>query len=358
MIEKNSIKELDKSKPLFMGIDVHKRYWHICIVYSGEIIARFSTCSDFKILTRYLERYSGFKIYSCYEAGFIGFYLHRMLMSIGINNIIISPNKIPEIIGDKVKTDRKDCKKLAIYLSKGLLKAIHIPEEEDVHRRQIIRTREQYKEKRVRVICQLKALLIQYGYEVSKGKMNEDRIYNINSFDLPEDIKMSINIYLDELRYLDKVLLKLKEEYTKASESLAVKETVEIIESVPGIGRLIATILAFEIGDFSRFSNVKKISAYVGLTPSEYSSGEHVRRGHITGQGRYSLRALLIEASWKLINKDESMQIAFERIRRNTGSKKKAIVAIARKLICRLHAMIRTKTKYELNYNYNMTEAA
>jgi len=96
--------------------------------------------------------------------------------------------------------------------------------------------------------------------------------------------------------------------------------------------------LNYEIGNWSRFKNERQISAYVGLTPSEYSSGEHTRRGRIIGQGNPTLRSLLIEASWMLIQKDLTMRNFFTRLKYQTGSAKKAIVAVARKLICRMYA--------------------
>jgi transposase len=106
--------------------------------------------------------------------------------------------------------------------------------------------------------------------------------------------------------------------------------------------------LLFEIGDWTRFKNKKQIAAFLGLTPAEYSSGEHVRQGRITGQGNPRLRALLIEASWFSITKDPAMREAYERIALQAKGKKKAIVAIARKLICRMHSMIINQQPYQL----------
>jgi len=102
------------------------------------------------------------------------------------------------------------------------------------------------------------------------------------------------------------------------------------------------------VGDWSRFNNEKQVAAYFGLTPSEFSSGEKILRGRITGQGNSMLRALLVQASWKLIGSDPAMKEFFERISKQSGSKKKAIVAVARKLICRILSMMKNEREYKL----------
>ncbi len=99
-------------------------------------------------------------------------------------------------------------------------------------------------------------------------------------------------------------------------------------------------MLCFEIGNFKRFSSGKKLAAYIGLTPREFSSGEHVYKGRITGQGNSIVRSYLIESSWFLIGKDPVKKEYYNRIKINSGSAKKAIVAFARKLINRIHSIV------------------
>jgi transposase len=118
-----------------------------------------------------------------------------------------------------------------------------------------------------------------------------------------------------------------------------------VYRSVPGIGLITSRTLANELGDLSRFKNEKALYSYTGLTPSEYSSGEKVRRGHISRQGSARVRGLLVEAAWRVIDKDEALKEAFERIAKTSG-KKRAIVAIARKLIGRIRACFKTGKTY------------
>jgi transposase len=290
---------MDKSQPIFVGIDVHKKKWSICLIHCRVVIGRVSIAADFEAFKRYLKRYEGFKIYSVYEAGFSGFHLHHQLCSIGIDNIITPPNKLPVVSGDKVKTDKRDSLKLAQYLSCGLLKAIYIPTDEQINYRQIMRTRDRLKKKRIRIISQIKMLLIQFGICFDKKNITQCTKGYITNLQLPSMIKMDAKIHLDQLEFIENQMKELKKEMKKVTESSQCPNAYKIIKSAPGIGDIIALALTYEIGDWSRFNNEKQVSAYFGLTPSEYSSGENVHRGRITGQGNTMLRALLIQAAWR-----------------------------------------------------------
>jgi len=340
---------LDKTQPIFIGMDVHKKTWSICLIHCDQIVGRVSLKADFEQLEKYLNRFDGYTIYSVYEAGFCGFHLHYQLTSAGILNIVTPTNKMPIMSGDKVKTDRRDSLKLATYLAKGLLKKINIPTKEQIDRRQIIRTREQLKKKKARAINQIKSLVIQHGIQLDSVGMSDKTVGYLSTLKMPPMIRMSVDIHVEQLKLIKGQIKTLEKEYQKIeSGTEKYSKNYLLLKSIPGIGPLIAASLANEIGNWNRFNNEKQVSAYFGLTPSEYSSGGNVRRGRITGQGNSILRAFLVQASWKLIEKDPVMKEFFERITKQTGSKKKAIIAVARKLICRIFSMMKNDMKYEL----------
>jgi transposase len=122
---------------------------------------------------------------------------------------------------------------------------------------------------------------------------------------------------------------------------------VEILRSVPGIGLIAAMELLVALQDVSRFRRAEALAAYVGLTPSQYSSADEIRKGRITGIGKNSLRATLIEASWTLITKDGAMREKYERIKARAGAKL-AIVAIARTLLLRSRRILLDGRPYVL----------
>jgi len=317
-------------------------------LHCRQLIGRFTIEAEDLPLKKLLERYRGFKIYSIYEAGFCGFSLHYDLESLGVKNIVISPNKLPVIKGDRVKTDKKDSLKLALFLSRGLLSSIYIPPKEQIYLRQSMRTREQLIRNKRRAICQLKSLLIQQKIKIKPGYLGLEKIKEISELDLPYLIKSSLGVHIRNLDFLCAEIRKLEQETDQSLKESKYAQNYLLLRSVPGIGPITAAGLTFEIGDWERFKNAKQLSSFLGLTPSEYSSGEHIRKGRITRQGNPWLRTLLVEVSWFLISKDPVMGESFKRIYGQTGSKKKAIVAIARKLVCRLHSLILNKQKYQL----------
>ena len=347
----NSKFPLDKSQPIFMGIDVHKRTLSVSFMHQSVIVGQFSIPNDNLAIKGLLERYRDFQVFSVYEAGFSGFNLHFFLQSLGVKNIIISPNKLPTISGDRVKTDTKDSKKLALFLQKNLLKSIDIPTKEELDKRQYLRTRTQLVKKKVSVCNQIKLLLLQDNLPVPTTGLNNKTILEILSLDLSTGVRCSIKIQIDLYKFL---CLKIKEleEQALGSMSEADEKILKLLQTAPGVGTVTGLTLLWEIRNWNRFKNKKQICAYVGLTPSEYSSGEHIKKGRITGQGNSQIRSLLVEVSWILVRSDPAMEIVFKRLVANTGSKKKAIVGIARRLIQRLHAMIIKNEPYQLGLIY------
>jgi transposase len=121
----------------------------------------------------------------------------------------------------------------------------------------------------------------------------------------------------------------------------------EMYRSLPGIGRVSARILANELRDMQHFPNEKALYRFVGLTPTEHSSGERIRRGHISRQGNGTLRKILVEAAWVAIRHDAGLRLFYSRLAARAGGKR-AIVAVARKLIGRARATFRTGELYRV----------
>ena len=125
------------------------------------------------------------------------------------------------------------------------------------------------------------------------------------------------------------------------------RERVAILRSVPGIGLIAAMELLLELQDVARFRRAEQLAAYVGLTPSQHSSADKVRMGHITAIGKNSVRSSLVESAWNLIRKDKAMRGKYERIRVRAGAKR-AIVAIARKLLLITRRMLLDQQTYRM----------
>lgn len=338
-----------EGKKVYIGMDVHKRTYSVTAICEGEIVKRDTMRADPESVIRYLHRhFAGAEIHTVYEAGFCGFGLHRALVAAGINNIVVNPGSIEVAANDKVKTDRRDSKKQAEQLSRGTLKGIHIPTEEEELARVLTRTREQVVEQRARVATQIKSKLHYFGVMAfdDKRAVTESYLKGLEGKGLPEELSYGLGLLMAQWRFLT---MQLQDIANKLGEQAANNMALEkVYRSVPGIGPVSSRVLSNELGDLSkRFANERALFCFTGLTPGEHSSGDRVHKGHISRQGSSRIRKYLTEIAWRAIKKDGALTEIFERIAKTRG-KKRAIVAIARKLIGRIRACFRQGCIYQM----------
>jgi transposase len=150
---------------------------------------------------------------------------------------------------------------------------------------------------------------------------------------------------LEQYYFLDEQINKQTGLLKKLSETALYRERVEILMTTPGIGMIAAMELLLELQDVNRFQRADQLAAYVGLTPSQYSSADKIRMGRITCVGKNSLRAMLVQASWALIRKDGVMREKYDRLKSRSGGKR-AIVAVARTLLIRMRRMLLDNNPY------------
>jgi len=318
------INKLDPSQPIYIGLDVHKNKWSVCIYHQDEIVEQHTIPGEYTSLNKLLNKYQTMIRYSAYDAGFLGFYLHRYLENDGIKNIVISSHKIPSETG------------------------IHVPSEELVDLRQILRTRDKLMRTKRSIINRIKMLLHQFEIKFTSQGLTKEKIEEIKNYDLPENTKLSISIYLENLELIIKQASQLLNRVHSVALNSKYSDNYKILTTIPGVGPITGAMLCFEIGDFTRFSSSKKLASYIGITPREFSSGEHVYRGRITGQGNALLRSVLVEASWVLIGKDPKIRRFYDKVKINSGSGKKAIVAVGRKLIHIIHSIVLNNQCYSI----------
>lgn len=334
------------NKTIYFGIDVHKKSYAVTAICEGQVVKRDTLKAEPDVLIAYCKKhFADARIESVYEAGFCGFHLHRCLEAAGFVNMVVNAAGIEIAVGDRVKTDKRDSLKLATHLAGGRLKGIHIPSVEREQYRTITRLRETVSCQRSRVACQLKSLLYQHGLIRSddKKKISMKWIKTLEAMQLPHGLKFALNHFIDMWRQLES---RIKEIDQEISAQAKVDGAIEAIyRHVSGVGPISARILANELEDTSQFSNERQLSSYVGLTPSEYSSGEHIRQGRITRHGKPILRKILVQVAWMAIRYDQSLKACFNRLAARVGAKK-AIVAIARRLIGRIRACFRTGELY------------
>jgi transposase len=342
--------QVTREEDLFVGIDLHKHRWHVTIRTVDLELFSASIPGTWEALQRVLARYAGYQVQAVYEAGYFGFRLHDRLVAHGIPCLVTPPSLVPQEYGNRVKTDRRDSSKLAHLLAKGMLKRVWVPSEEERYHRQVIRRRRQLVRDRVRTQSRIKAELRFYGIhlEEPRGRWTQTYFETLRHFRFGNRwMQESFNRLLEQYEFLSAQIDKQTQLLKELSETALYRERVEILESIPGIGIISAMELLLELQDVSRFRRAEQLAAYVGLTPSQYSSADKVRMGRITGIGKNTLRSLLVEASWTLIRKDQAMREKYDRIKIRSGGKR-AIVAIARTLLLRMRRMLLDKQAYAL----------
>ena len=341
-------KELQPGDKVFVGIDMHKLKWHVTARTADFELFSGSIPGTWKALQRILSRYIEHRINTVYEAGYFGFWLYDKLIEYGAECIVTPPSLIPQGYGNKVKTDRRDSRKLAHFLAKGLLKRVWVPTEKERYHRQVIRRRRQLIGDRIRAQSRIKAELQLHGLNISAphGKWTKIYLGNLGRIRFNDRfMQESFKRLLEQYHFLDEQIAKQTDLLHELSKTELYKERVEILTTIPGIGMIAAMELLLELQDITRFQRADQLAAYVGLTPSQYSSADKVRMGRITCVGKNSLRAMLIQASWALIRKDGVMREKYDRLKSRSGGKR-AIVAVARTLLIRMRRLLLDNNPY------------
>jgi transposase len=342
-----------KGKEIFIGLEDSKTTWVICVRSEKQEVYRGSMPAKYEGLRAFLRRrFPDCTVNLVYEAGFKGFNLYFDLVVDGHKCVVVPPHTVQVEKCAKVKTDRIDARILAKNLEDGNCKACTPPDKERIVDRQVARTHVSVIRKITRVKNQIRKALDFNGIDSGITKSNwTNKQYQYVKGLLPSletGLRVSLETYFEELELYckqEKRLLAILKELMRKERYAKV---YEIASSLPGIGELTALRLILELGeDFSRFSSGAKIAAFVGLGGTEYSSGDTQKRGGISKQGSRMIRSWLIESSWTAVVKDPAMREFYARIRSNTGNRKKAIVAVARKLVTRLRSCIVNNVEYK-----------
>jgi transposase len=341
-----------EGKRIFVGLEDSKKTWRLCVRCEGMVVHTTGMPAKYEGLRTYLmTRYPGCEILVMYEAGFQGFWLHDLLVGDGIGCVVTPPNKVSGPKDERVKTDKRDAYRLAKNLETGDYVACHVPDRERREDRQIVRTLSQI-QKDLRVEKnRIRRMLDFHGLNegLPDGAWTDKDYLRLKEMPLPHALKVSINAYLAVLETLLATEKELKAELKKVSGKERYARSVRAKASSPGVGWLSATRFTLEWGNLTRFPTGKRFASFTGLVCREYSTGATIRRGRITGQSSEYVRSWLVECAWRAIRIDPALSAVFQRVWKNSGSKKKAIVAVARKLAVRIRAIEIADQSYSLS---------
>jgi transposase len=341
-----------EGKEIFIGLEDSKRTWKIAIRSEKMLIHQASMEAKYQILIKHLRnKFPGCRIHLLYEAGFKGFNLYDQLTEDGIECVVIPPHVVTEPKVNRVKTDKRDAKRLSKVLEDHDYKfGCYIPDKERREDRQISRTLGAVKKDIIRNRNRIRKFMDFHGITLpfkDSKKWGRAEFMALKDLALSDPLRKSLDILLAILEALWAHMEELRAYLRQLCRKERYRKAYEVAKSMPGIGWYTAIRLVLELGeDLSRFGSSKEIAGFVGLGCSEYSTGETEHKGHITGIGSGFIRSTLIENSWVAIRKDPVLLGKFNRVWSGSGSKKKAIVAVARMLIVRFRACVMSGNPY------------
>jgi transposase len=294
------------------ALDVHKDSIRLAAVRDDELLEERTLAYDHAAVERALAGWPGVRV--CYEAGPTGFGLFRHLRACGVACVVVAPGLVPARPGERVKTDPRDARKLARLHAAGLLEAIEVPSPEREAARDLVRCREQARLDRMRERHRASKFLLRNDRRLPGKSWGVTRRAWLSAqrFGNPAQ-QATLESYLHALDIADARIERLEREIQGLSEQGPWAELVARLRCLRGVDTLTAFSIAVEVGDFSRFRSAEQFMAYVGLVPSEHSSGERRRQGSITKVGNSYLRRLLVEAAW---NQRARPQVGYKLARR------------------------------------------
>lgn len=289
----------------YIGMDVHKDTISVAIAQAGQEEPRFygripnSPPAIGKLIKKVCP--GGEAMLFCYEAGPCGYEVYRFLTAAGQDCLVVAPSLIPKKASDRVKTDRRDALSLARLLRAGELTAVWVPDQEQEAMRDLTRAREDFKAAERRARQRLNAFVLRHGLTYTSGKSKWTLAHRrwLQSLKLESPIQQIVfQEYLDAIDQASQRVADLESQMQGSLLTWSLAPVVEGLMALRGLSLVAAMTVVAELGEITRFDSPKQLMAYIGLVPSEHSSGAARRQGAITKTGNGHVRRMLVESSW------------------------------------------------------------
>jgi transposase len=323
-----------------IAIDLARTKWVYCVRWGGQEQHRQTTPAELKHVQALVARYPGCPVHLAFEACGFGYEIAWWAQAQGIAVTVVAPSRMERTPGLQVKTDRIDAGKMARKLEQGELKGIAVPSQADHEKRQVVRTYAQALKERKRGQNRIRSLMQEHG-RLGPLPSAGWKVYRqwLETQPLAEEVQLCVDTLLAMRTMAETQATMLKARLLRIAAGAEYRQIVDALCTHPGVGPLSAIRFILEIGDIHRFATADSIGHYLGLTPSEYSSGDLVQRGSILKCGPGTLRAAMLQCGWASVRKggDATLKEVFERVALRAG-RKRAIVAVTRRLVVRLRA--------------------
>ena len=337
----------------YVGLDVHKEKISVSVAETGVGEARYfgeivNTPEAMDKLVKQLKKGEA-NLSFCYEAGPCGYGIYRQLRELGCECQVVAPSLIPKKAGDRVKTDRRDSLMLARLHRAGELTAVWVPDDGQEALRDLTRAREDMKHLQRQAKQRLLAFMLRHGQRYC-GKSHWTQAH----YRWLEEAKFSHPVqqivfqeYVDTVKALTKRVADLDKQIESAASESVFWPVMEGLMSLRGVNLLTSATIVAEVGDLKRFTSAPQLMAYLGLVPSEHSSGGSVRRGGITKTGNSHVRRVLVESAWTYQHAARKTAILQRRAER-TSEAVQQIAWQAQKRLCGRYRLLEVRGKLKV----------
>lgn len=330
-----------ESTPVYIAADISRSKWVYAVRWGGQERWRLTSDAELSQLKALVERYTsiGCPVSLAYEACGFGYEIawwaeEQSLLRV----VVVAPSTVERSPGLQVKTDRVDARKLAMKLEQGDLKGVHVPRRSQHEHRQYVRTYEQLIKDRKRLQVRIRSVLQEHG-RIGPAPGHGWKKYErwLDAQELPACVSECVETLRRSREFVDARVQQMKLRILELGKHADYKTVVETLAEQGGVGPFSAVCFVLEIGDIRRFRTAGSLPRYLGLTPSEYSSGTLEHRGHILKCGPGKVRGLLLQCGWVSCRYDPGLKAVFERLAPRVG-RKRAVVAVTRRLALRMRA--------------------
>ena len=342
---------------VFSGLDVDKRSISVTFTDHDRFLKSLRMpYSAEHLLNHVRKHFPNKKVAFVYEAGPTGYGLYDGIVAQGYPCLIAAPSMIPKAPGQRVKTNRLDSKALSENLRGGQLKSIHVPSALYRELRHLTQLRDVLVSELVGMKQRIKSLLLFEGIEFPPAPAGSQWSFlvkdKLRKLACSGTVRFKLDQLLDSLEFNEKQVLKAIREIRRYCQNdPELSQCMKYLMTLPGIGWITASQLLARIGDWRELNNIRQLGGFLGLAPTEHSTGERTDRGSITRTGDERLRSKVIQASWSAIRQDNELREFFRTVYRKHPreiASRVAIVAVARKLSVRIAVVLMKQRPYEV----------
>lgn len=342
---------------MFAGMDVDKRKIVVTFAdHQGVLKSLRMPYSVEHLVNHVRKHFPNKKIAFAYEAGPTGYGLYDGLEAQAYRCLVASPSMIPKAPGQRVKTNRLDSRMVAQSLRGGQLKSIRVPTASYRELRHLTQLRDTFVSEMVGMKQRIKSLLLFEGIEFPPAPAGSEWSFivktKLRKLPCSSTVRFKLDELLDSVEFNERRAVKTTREIRRfCKEDPELSRCMKYLMTIPGIGWIVASQLLARIGDWRELRNIRELAGFLGLVPSEDSTGERTDRGSITHSGDPRLRSKLIQGSWSAIRQDGELREFFRSVCRRHPrniAARVAIVAVARKLSVRISVVLMKQRPYEL----------